>query len=781
MNGLPASIETYLTDAGFSVTEMLVLKKLLEGEALTLRELAAKTGKSTGVLDQAVKKLLSRRIIVRETVNDVPKVLLKSLDAIMDWMKRDTEEKLKSMKSRAQDFESFVASLKREGSRPDMEYFEGKDGIQKAYMKLLSLAKKEMLFFIPATVKEEEDPLCAFRVQYFRDRRRRGIFSRVLAPDTPLGRRYRSRDPFEYRETHLLPESVFPITFEKVIAGDTVACFPSAPPRLAQGRSGSSQTRGQAPALLDNPEMRACFIHYSELAHTERTMFELLWRQAKEPPTQAQTVAISLPQHPEPTIALSTRSLSTLREFFLSRKSIALFVFCAALAGGITWGLWRHNYNVNLQRVREQVMAIAATAAPEFDAEDIDQVHTWKDVEKPAYKRLVLILQDIRKRNQKVRWAYIMRATEYPLVLEWVADADALDIYANTDLNGDGLDNDIVFPGFLFTLDYSIYGVPSAPPAIAQRPFAEEKPYKDIWGTWISGAAPILDENGQYVAELGVDIDVSEVKTLSKQTFKPVLYFLGFFLLFIFIRLAAFNRSLFVDLLKLLRSRGVLIFLGSCALIALGVTWGMYRYTLNLMKEQVGEKLMSIAATAAPEFDARDLEPLRFARDMKRPEYQRVFEKLNEIRKRNENVTWADIIRPTKDPNIWEFAADADANYNIPLFVDWNKNGIGEEDEAAPPGTRYDASGQNISRSGWDRPMYEWFYDQWGLSVTGSAPIRDSDQTAVAVLDVTTDVTSFYEQIKNKFMPYLWFGMTFVGLLGLWGGYLVVNTKKAGG
>ncbi|MDD5751525.1 MAG: hypothetical protein PHS73_03320, partial [Candidatus Peribacteraceae bacterium] len=197
MTTLPASIEGYLLEAGFSLTEILVLKRMLEGEALTLRELATKTGKSTGVLDQATKKLLKRKILVRETVNDSPKVLLQSLDAVMRWMREDMDRKLQTMQSRAKDFETFIASLKQESTRPEIEYFEKDGGIERAYMKLLTIGAKEFLHYRPVTMREEEDPLRAFRVQYFRERHRRGIFARVIAPDTTLGRRYQSRDPFE--------------------------------------------------------------------------------------------------------------------------------------------------------------------------------------------------------------------------------------------------------------------------------------------------------------------------------------------------------------------------------------------------------------------------------------------------------------------------------------------------------------------------------------------------------------------------------------------------------
>jgi|TARA_B100002003_G_scaffold176167_1_gene164069 hypothetical protein len=249
MNSFPVSIEKYLTEeAGFSGTELLSLRHLLCGDALTLRELAAKTGKSTGVLDQAVKKLITRKILCRQCVNDTPKVTLASPEAIRIWMKKDLQDKQKMLRRKEQDVESFICSLTFNITRPQIEYFEGEEGMEKAYMKLLDLTEKELFLYMPMIHKEEEDPLREFRAQYFRERKKRKIFLRVIGHDTPLGRRYKSRDHFEYRQTALAPESSCPVVFEKIIAGDTVACF-------------------------NHPEKRVCFIHFPELACAERKLF----------------------------------------------------------------------------------------------------------------------------------------------------------------------------------------------------------------------------------------------------------------------------------------------------------------------------------------------------------------------------------------------------------------------------------------------------------------------------------------------------------------------------
>lgn len=741
MTDLPASIEAYLIEAGFSATEILALKKLLEGEALTLRELAAKTGKSTGVLDLAVKKLLQRRMISRETVNDTPKVLIKSLEAVTAWVKRDTEEKLESMKNRAKNFETFLASLKVESRRPEMEYFEGEEGIKKAYMKLLESPVKELLHYRPVTMKEEEDPLAPFRVQYFRERYRRGVFSRALAPRTPLGRRFQSRDAFEYRETQLLHEEEFPITFEKIIAGEMVACF-------------------------NHAEQRACYLKYPELAHTERMMFELLWRRAKEPLTQPQTVALTLPQAGDPVIALSTRSLSSLREFFLSRKSVVIFGIGALLAAGVTYGLWRHTYDLNRERVRERAMAIAATAALQFNADDLNQLQEAADVSKPIYKYVIGQLREIRHQNSGVTYLYILRPTVDQKIFEFVADADSLNPNEKIDLNHDGVIDDadhLSAPGEPIDMSETDWYLQAM-----DRPLADKNPTSDQWGVWITGSAPIRDEMGNAVAVIGIDYEASSINELSQKSFSPVIVFFAIFALFVLIRLAAFNRSLFFELLHVLRSRTVLAVLGACVLLALLVTYGMYRYTLNLMEEKEGERLMAIVTTASAEIDARDLEPLRFARDMERPEYQRVFDKMIQLRSNNRDVRWVYILRRTNDPEILEFVADADTNFNRPFTdFDYNQDGvIDDADDPAPPGTRYDASGQKLIEE-WQRPFYEISRDQWGTFLSGCSPIYDSSGNTVAVLGVDMDISAFHEQVREKFIPYWWFLVIFMVLLAL--------------
>jgi len=490
MTGLPASIESYLVESGFSATELLILRHAIGGEALTLRELATKTGKSTGVLDQASKKLLSRRILTKEKVNGVPKYTVDSVNAITKWVQQDSKIKKELITRKEQDFQKFIESLTRDSFRPRMEYFEGRDGILKAYMQLLNSAEGEMLQFLPMTFKEEDDPLRSFKVQYFRERKKRKIFLRVIGYDSPLGRRFQSRDHFEFRETTLVPKQVCPITFEKIIMGDTIACF-------------------------NHNEERACFIHYPELAQAERDFFRITSQKEGENSNTHQL-------QKEGSVPVCTLTLSGLRSFFLSRESIQMIsVFCL-IAALTTYLQYSYTLQLNTKRVREKVEAIASTVAPEFSGDELAQIQDWRDVDTELYRRIAGKLSEIRERNTGVEYVYILRPTEQIGVFSFVADADSMDLTDKTDLNHDGLINDILPPGYLW-LDEK--PETSAISKALEYPASDKYPVKDEWGTWISGHAPIKDSANNTVAVIGIDMRADSAKKLTQNSFMPIKYF----------------------------------------------------------------------------------------------------------------------------------------------------------------------------------------------------------------------------------------------------------------
>ena len=187
----------------------------------------------------------------------------------------------------------------------------------------------------------------------------------------------------------------------------------------------------------------------------------------------------------------------------------------------------------------------------------------------------------------------------------------------------------------------------------------------------------------------------------------------------------------------------------------------MYKYTLVIMKDEIGNRLMSIAATAAPQIDATDLENLNFARDMKTPEYQRVFNKLNDIRDSNQKIEYVYIMKPAIN-KMYIFRADADSNYYLPKTNDPNPIDV------VAPGTYYDTFffGSKYYQNVMKMPVYEneFVTDQWGTYLSAAAPIYDKNNTPVAFLGLDMNVSDVYQLHKNRFRPFLWFISCFLAI-----------------
>lgn len=713
---LPAGIESYLKEAGFSATEMLVLRKLLEEESLTVRELASKTGKSTGVLDQAMKKLLSKRIVVKGTINNQPRYSIQSLDTIVRWVKNDMQERKNNLDRKHQNFESFIASIKLDRTRPDIEHYTGKEGLEQAYLRLLD-SGEELLTITPILTSIEDDPLRQFKVDFFRKRQARKIFQRVLAPDTSLARRFQSRDPFEYRKTLLLPEQDLPVTFEKIITDSIVACF-------------------------NHENHTASFLKYPDLAQQERAAFETLWNRALNPKNTSPTVT----KTPN-IIPLKTRILSSFREFILSPRSIIALVLFAILAATLTFGLYTTNRDLNLERMKERVTAIAATGALQFEASDIDAIREPEDIGKPEYAKLIAILNLIRRSNSNIEYTYIMRGTENPKEFTFVADADSLHPEEKKDLNYDGVIDEadaLNTPGELYVAEND--------PLMAEGFHAPVAGFaQNQWGNLISGYAPIVNEKGEPIALLGIDVFADEIDRLSAETFTPLYIFITLFILFALIRFTALNRSLCEEcVLRAMKNKRVSLTRAAFIAMLVGLLFfGVQHYRFQRKIDEVGKRLMAIAVTVANDFDPEDLDQLHWARDMKTEAYQRVFNQLNDIRNKNPEIGAAYIVRTTADPKLFEFVGNSDANYNLPQYlnVTIDDTTLNEESDLSPwPGYIYEDFFPVFSLAT-KRPGYAYTpVDKWGSAITGLAPIFDHGRlVGILGLDVVVDKGESYE------------------------------------
>ncbi len=173
------------------------------------------------------------------------------------------------------------------------------------------------------------------------------------------------------------------------------------------------------------------------------------------------------------------------------------------------------------QQLRERMHSTVGIAALQIDTRLVQQVQDKDDIGKQAYVTLVNQLKTIRSLSPHTRFLYIMRRTDDPSVLSFVADADALLSDTELDVNGNGMVDDDEVPGYPGD-EYPIGDSAALQHTAFQEPVVEQGITVDQWGSLISAYAPIKNANGETVAVLGMDMKADEFFAMTNATFSLV-------------------------------------------------------------------------------------------------------------------------------------------------------------------------------------------------------------------------------------------------------------------
>lgn len=222
-----------------------------------------------------------------------------------------------------------------------------------------------------------------------------------------------------------------------------------------------------------------------------------------------------------PRVNPSSSWLFLRRNWHIGFIALSVLVFIASL-GAL---FYVRGQSIMEQRLREKLRVTAAIGALQFQAEELNLIHSREALASPLYREIVGRLEAIRQAAPGVDFAYIMRRTNNPDVLEFVADADSLASLEQLDINGNGLvdaDEEASYPGD----PYQIVDTPALKDAAFREPTVDEEITMDQWGAFISGYAPIRDHNGTVVAVLGLDMHAEEFFKLSQSIFSPVAFLL---------------------------------------------------------------------------------------------------------------------------------------------------------------------------------------------------------------------------------------------------------------
>ncbi len=194
-------------------------------------------------------------------------------------------------------------------------------------------------------------------------------------------------------------------------------------------------------------------------------------------------------------------------------------------------------------------------------------------------------------------------------------------------------------------------------------------------------------------------------------------------------------------------------------LITVVISIILYRHTVNLLTENLHHRLEAIVRTAAVQFEANDLDKLKVLEDYKTDEYQKVVKQLIKIRENNEDIVFAYILRKIDgDHTSMEFVADS---HSLDPFakIDLDGNGLIDDADALNyPGDIYEDvpveafdGYQDVTTN---KELYE---DQWGVLISGYAPIKRVDGTTAAVISVDIRADDFFVITNQTLFPFLAF------------------------
>lgn len=227
------------------------------------------------------------------------------------------------------------------------------------------------------------------------------------------------------------------------------------------------------------------------------------------------------------------KGLSGLFKKLIVLRTLLIVSISTILLILISYLMYSYTQRILTSRLQDRMIAIAATAASQFDSNDIElikQINENEPINSSRLKIIVEKLQMIRGANENIQFAYIMRRTNDPSVVEFVADADSLTPIEELDVNGNGeLEDDELVP--LPGDPYDISDFPVLRDEAFYHPAVDNELQQDQWGLIMAAYAPITDVNGDTVAIIGIDVLVNDFNSKTQETLMPFLLFVVFLVL----------------------------------------------------------------------------------------------------------------------------------------------------------------------------------------------------------------------------------------------------------
>ena len=219
----------------------------------------------------------------------------------------------------------------------------------------------------------------------------------------------------------------------------------------------------------------------------------------------------------------------------------------------------------------------------------------------------------------------------------------------------------------------------------------------------------------------------------------------------------------FIEILHSFRTKVTMSFVLSLFFVVLLSGLLVYKFSLDEQMQQLRQRLMAIAQNASLMVDVDLLKQVPLERNgINSMPFRVIAQKLNDIKRINAHIEYIYIMTKTERPGIMQFVVDPN-----PLLQE------GKQRKASSfPGDKYYASRFPEMLNGFKGPAADkkLMVDEWGVTISGYAPIKDRNGKAVAMLGVDMSAHDVYRmqmQVHLRAILVLLLGMLVSVGLGL--------------
>lgn len=209
--------------------------------------------------------------------------------------------------------------------------------------------------------------------------------------------------------------------------------------------------------------------------------------------------------------------------------------------------------------------------------------------------------------------------------------------------------------------------------------------------------------------------------------------------------------------------RLTLAFIAAMVFVVLLSNLVIYQFTLESQFEGLRGRLKMIAQTAALLVDSEILAKVPLSREgIQFPAYQIIAGELRKIKEANPQIQYIYTMTKTEEDGIWQFVVDPEPAAK-------------EEKSDSPtsfPGDRYNAARFPEMLRAFEIPSVDTKLevDEWGVTLSGYAPIRNRDGQTVAVLGIDVkadDVYNLRKEVYERTVVILALGLILSLILGV--------------